>query len=229
MSEHKTLIKIDRNGSKHFEGEIMCDRCFGKGYYAVGILNGRPVLSSLDNGVCWKCKGVGTVHGKWIERTPEYQAKLDAKRNAKWEAQQAEIEAKRLEQERIAEEKRLAEEARIKAQKAISKHIGNVGDKLTITVTYVKSAWFDVPSFRGFGTDTMYIHTFKDADGNVLIWKTNKALCNEIKSPIKGSDDWEVKYEVIEEGTELILKGSIKEHSEYQDEKQTVLTRCKLS
>lgn len=225
MSE---LIKIDRNGSKHYKGMVECDRCFGKGYYAVGILNGRPVLSPLDRGVCWKCKGVGKVMGKWIERTPEYQAKLDAKRQAKWDAQQAEIEAKRLEQERIAEEQRLVEEARIKAQKAISQHIGTVGEKLSIKVTYVKTAWFDVPSYRGFGTDTMYIHTFKDADGNVLIWKTSKALCNEIKTPIKGSDDWELKYELIEEGTEVTLKGSIKEHSEYQDEKQTVLTRCKF-
>jgi len=228
MDNQKTLIKIDRNGSKHFKGMIECDRCFGKGYYAVGILNGQPVLSSLDHGVCWKCKGVGKVLGKWIERTPEYQAKLDARRQAKLDAQQAIIQAKRLEEERLAEEKRLQEEARIKALKSISQHVGNVGEKIVIKGTYVKSAWFDIPSYRGFGTDTMYIHTFKDADGNVFIWKTSKALCKEIKTPIKGSDDWEMKYELIEEGTEVILKGSIKEHSEYQDEKQTVLTRCKF-
>ena len=40
--------------------------------------------------------------------------------------------------------------------------------------------------------------------------------------------DWEIKYEYIDEGTEVVLKGSIKEHSEYDGQKQTVLTRCKV-
>lgn len=210
------LIKIDRNGSKHFEGDVTCDRCEGRGYYAIGVLNGQPLLSPLDGGVCWKCGGTGKVHGKWIERTPEYQAKLDARRaarqaakQAEWEAKQAEYDRKRKERERKEEEKRLAEQARIKALKAISQHVGEVGEKLTIKGSFVRSAWFEVKSFRGYGTDTMHIHTFKDADGNVFVWKTSKGLCLEYGEPIQ-------------------ITGTVKEHSEYQDEKQTVLTRCKV-
>ena len=216
----KKLIRIDKNGTKYYEGMIPCDRCGGRGLYATGVCNGHLVITPVDSGICHKCFGSGKVFGKWVERTPEYQAKLDAKRQAKLEKQWAEEEARiaaeemaRKEAEAQKERERLEEEARIKAQKAISKHIGEVGQRLTIAAEFVKTAWFDVPSFRGFGTDTVYVHTFKDAAGNVLIWKTGKGLggldlhCGEL-------------VEII---------GTIKDHSEYQEEKQTVLTRCKIT
>lgn len=205
------LIKIDRNGSKHYEGMVTCERCGGAGYYAIGILNNRPVLSPHDAGVCWKCGGTGKVLSKWIERTPEYQAKLDAKRKAKQEAKQAEWEAKHAEELAKAEEKRLAEEARIKALKAISQHVGEVGAKLTIKATYIRTSCFEVKSFRGWGTETMFIHIFKDAEGNVLIWKTSTGLSH------------------LEYGEPVEIRGTVKEHSVYKDEKQTVLTRCKVN
>lgn len=205
------LIKIDRNGSKHFEGDIVCDRCGGKGYYAIGVHNMMPVLSPHDGGVCWKCLGRGKVHGKWIERTPEYQAKLDAKRNAKWEAEKAKIEAERAEREAKEKAEREAKEAEIKALKAISQHVGQVGDKVEIKGTYVRSGSWEQKSFSGYGTEIMYVHTFKDYDGNVFTWKTQKGL---------GQMNW---------GEPVIIKGTIKNHCEYKDEKQTELTRCKVT
>lgn len=193
------LIKIDRNGSKHFEGMVTCDRCSGKGYYTIGIHNNRPVLSPHDNGVCWKCHGKGKIYGKWIERTPEYQAKLDAKRQAKLEARQAKLDAER------------AERAERKAQiKTISQYIGQIGDKVEIKGTYVHSGSWTQKSFRGWGTDTMYVHIFKDSDGNVFTWKTKNGL-------------------PMEYGELVIVKGTIKNHSEYKDEKQNELTRCKIT
>lgn len=213
------LIKIDRNGSKHYEGYTTCDRCGGKGYYAIAMHNGNPVLSPHDGGVCWKCGGSGKMFGKWIERTPEYQAKLDARRKAKAEALQAQWDAANAEREKqrkAAEEaERLAkeaEEARIKAQKAISQHVGQIGDKLNLTATFDHTAWFECKSFSGYGTETMYIHTFKDSDGNVLIWKTSNGL-GEIG---------------LQKGDQVQITGKVKEHNEYKDEKQTVLTRCKV-
>lgn len=203
------LIKIDRNGSKHFEGEIVCDRCSGKGYYAIGVHNMQPVLSPHDGGVCWKCMGVGKVMGKWIERTPEYQAKLDAKRQAKWEAERAKIEAERAEREAKKKAEREAKEAEIKALKAISQHVGQIGDKVEIKGTYVRSGSWEQRSFSGYGTETMYVHTFKDANGNVFTWKTQKYI--------------DLNY-----GECVNVKGTVKNHSEYKDEKQTELTRCKV-
>lgn len=197
-----TLIKIDRNGSKHFEGEIKCDRCGGDGMYKWGaIINGCPQYM----GTCFKCEGKGTVISKWIERTPEYQATLDAKREARWKERQAKAEA----QMKARKEAEAKAEAKIKAERAISQHVGDIGQKLEIEVTYIYRTSFEVRSFKGFGTDTMYIHIFKDADGNVFTWKTANVI--------------DAEY-----GDVVTVKGTIKDHDEYRDEKQTVLTRCKV-
>lgn len=211
------LVKIDRNGSKHYEGEVVCDRCGGTGYFAIGVLNGSPVLSPLDGGVCWKCHGTGKVHSKWIERTPEYQAKLDAKREARerakreaWDAEQAKCNAERAEREAREKAEREAEEARIKAEKAISQYVGQIGEKVEIKGSYVRSGSFEQKSFRGYGTVTIYVHTFKDVDGNVFVWKTQNNIGLEYGEPV-------------------IVKGTVKNHSEYKDEKQTELTRCKVT
>lgn len=204
------LIKIDRNGSKHFEGEVTCDRCNGRGWFAIGSCNGQLVPSHVDNAVCYKCHGVGKVHGKWIERTPEYQAKLDAKRKAKWEAEQAKREAERAEREAREKAEREAEEARIKALKAISQYVGQIGERIEFKATYVRTGSWDQKSFSGFGMTTMYIHTFKDADGNVFTWKTQNGIC-------------------LNCGENVIVKGTVKNHSEYKDEKQTELTRCRIN
>lgn len=204
------LIKIDRNGSKHYEGAVQCDRCGGKGYYAIGVHNNQPVLSPHDGGVCWKCGGAGKVRGKWIERTPEYQAKLDAKRRAKWEAEQAKLDAERAEREAAERAAREAEEARIKAEKAISQHVGEIGSKIEIKGTYVRTGSWEQKAYAGYGTVTMYVHTFKDADGNVFTWKTQNGVC-------------------LNYGENVNVKGTVKAHSEYKDEKQTELTRCKVT
>lgn len=207
--EMARLVKIDRNGSKHFEGNIVCDRCGGAGYYVMGMNNGCAVLSPRDGGVCWKCHGTGTVFGKWIERTPEYQAKLDAKREAKAKAKQAEWEANAA--ARAAEKaKREAErEAQIKAEKAVSQYVGQVGERVEFKGRYCRTGSWERKSFKGWGTETVYVHTFKDGEGNVFTWKTQSNLCME-------------RDELV------IVKGTIKAHAEYKDEKQTELTRCKV-
>lgn len=203
------LIKIDRNGSKHFEGMVACDRCGGSGIYAWCVRNGVIVPTIVDNGICHKCHGAGKVHSKWIERTPEYQAKLDAKRQAKWAAEQAKLDAEREEREAREKAEREAKEAEIRAMKAISQYVGQLGDKVEVKGTYVRTGSWEQKSFSGYGTDIMYVHTFKDADGNVFTWKTQKGIS-------------------FEYGEMVIFKGTVKKHSEYKDEKQTELTRCKV-
>lgn len=216
MTEAK-LIKIDKNGSKHFAGEVTCDRCGGSGIYACRVENGQIIPHPAYGGVCLKCGGTGKVTAKWIERTAEYQAKLDARRQKREEARRAELEAKRAEFEKArklreeAEEKaRLEEEARIRDKKAISQYIGEVGQKLIVKGTLDKRAWYDIKGFGDYVLNTIYVYTFKDANGNAVVWKT-------------------AKYLDIERGEPVEIKGTVKEHSEYKDEKQTVLTRCKVT
>lgn len=55
----------------------------------------------------------------------------------------------------------------------------------------------------------MYLYSFKDADGNVFVWKTSKGLA-------------------IENDTQVRVTGTIKEYSEYKEVKQTILTRCNI-
>ena len=210
------LIRIDRNGTKYFEGMVKCDRCQGRGLYATGVCNGHLVITPVDSGICHKCHGSGMVFGKWVERTPEYQAKLDARRAEKAlkiAAERAEEEARIAEEaKRKAEEeakRKAEEEARIKAEKAISQYVGNVGERMTFNATYLFSAWFEVKSFSGFGKETMFVHNFKDADGNKFVWKTGRGFA------FSGE-------------TQVEVTGTVKDHSEYNDEKQTVLTRCKV-
>ena len=45
------LIKIDRNGSKHYEGECECDRCQGRGQYwwgAMMILGNGEIKAAVN-------------------------------------------------------------------------------------------------------------------------------------------------------------------------------------
>jgi hypothetical protein len=81
-----------------------------------------------------------------------------------------------------------------------SNFIGNINDKIELVVTVKRSAFYE--SIWGAG----YINTFVDDNGNALVWKT-------------GSN--------FEEGKKYKIKGTIKGHDTYKDEKQTQLTRCK--
>ena len=201
MAEAK-LIKIDRNGSKHFEGRVKCDRCGGTGTYTWGaVINGCPQYA----GVCFKCDGAGWVIDTWIERTPEYQAKLDAKRAEK----QAKVDARRKAEEERIEAEHQAKLERIKAEKAISQYVGEIGQKIEITCQYIGSPSFERTGFGGYGRETCYIHTFKDENGNKIVWKTTS-------------------YLDLEEDQMVKIRATVKEHSEYRDEKQTSVIRLKV-
>lgn len=222
------LIKIDRNGSKHYEQLVECDRCQGRGWYAVGVHNGQLVPSHVDNAVCYKCHGAGKVISKWIERTPEYQAILDAKRaereakkQAEREAEEAKIKAENEERERIEAERRAKEEAEILAQLAISQYQSEVGKRITVKMVKHRTVSFE--SHFGWKTVYMNIHIMKDANGNVYTWKTQNSLGYE------GEDErGHYTYRGIESDEAFTIVGTVKEHKEYGGEKQTVLTRCKI-
>ena len=94
-------------------------------------------------------------------------------------------------------------EEELKASKSTSEYLGSEGDKVSLEVTYSHSAEFE----SEFGTK--HIYSFKDDNGNQIIWKSTTYI--------------EQDY-----GTRFILSGTIKAHNEYRGIKQTILTRCKL-
>lgn len=97
-----------------------------------------------------------------------------------------------------------------KKANSTSQYVGAAGDKITFAGTFDHSTCFDIKSFRGYGTETMFIHTFKDDNGNAIIWKTGRGLN-------------------FAEGDHIEVTGTVKEHSEYDGVRQTVLTRCKVT
>ena len=68
--------------------------------------------------------------------------------------------------------------------------------------TVERVAWYD--SDWGY----INIYTFVDTKGNYLVWRTSATH--------------------LKKGERVSLRGTIKEHSEYNHIKETVLTRCKV-
>jgi fructose-specific phosphotransferase system component IIB len=91
-----------------------------------------------------------------------------------------------------------------KAAKCASSYVGTVGQKITFEGT--------ISMIASYETMYGYTHIYKivDDNKNVFIWKTNKFI-----------DTTEINR--------VTVTGTIKEHSEYREEKQTVLTRCKVA
>lgn len=81
---------------------------------------------------------------------------------------------------------------------------GNLKDKVSLKVILKTIRGFDTP----FGWTNVF--TFEDNQGHQFIWKTGS-------------------YVEAQEGDLVLLKGTIKAHSEYKGIKQTELTRCKVS
>jgi hypothetical protein len=105
-------------------------------------------------------------------------------------------------------------------------HIGEIGKRMTIRVTFKKSYDYVDYKFSYYGT-THYIHTFEDSDGNIIVWKST----NPVETINDGKENPNRKGDVvfIPTGSIVDLTGTVKEHGMYKDTEQTVVTRCKFS
>ena len=127
-------------------------------------------------------------------------------------------------------------------------YIGNIGDKVEIEVT-IKGIYTFTTQF-GWEYKTNYIYNMEDADGNVLVWKTQKNLGIELSHEIaekvgyafKGQTEWhyefhgknwkeEPRFKIheVSKGDIITIKGTVKAHDTYKGTEQTVLTRCKVT
>lgn len=94
------------------------------------------------------------------------------------------------------------------SESASSIHVGTVGEKIEIKAELTAVHWYDTRI--NYHNITTWFYTFKDESGNVFIWKTQKCI-DEMA------------------GDHVMIKGTIKAHSEYNDVKQTELMRCKIT
>ena len=118
-----------------------------------------------------------------------------------------------------AHDKELEKLAREKMYKDSCKDewFGNVGDK------FEKELMFErIIGFEGYYGYTYFVF-FRDEEGRVYKWSTGKGTY-QCWHKTNGRDAY-LEYEV---GKKYLIKGSVKEHSEYKGVKQTVITRCKV-
>ena len=81
-----------------------------------------------------------------------------------------------------------------------SEFIGKIGERLELYLTVERV----IELSNGYGNSIM--HLMRDDDGNLYVWTT-------------ASKSWEV-------GSEHHIRGTVKDHRTYRNEKQTVLSRC---
>ena len=82
---NRVYVRTDKNGTKIYH-DYTCQRCGGLGASEAWKFTGMT---------CYECGGSGKSRARVIkEYTPEYAAKLEAKREARWAKQQAELKAK---------------------------------------------------------------------------------------------------------------------------------------
>jgi hypothetical protein len=93
-------------------------------------------------------------------------------------------------------------------QDRISNHVGNIGDRITVDVESIKCLTSWESNFGYYPTIT-YLYKITGTDGNVYTWKTQKGM--------------------DEDHPPKTIKGTIKDHTEFREVKQTVLTRCKIA
>jgi hypothetical protein len=287
MNSDKKLIRVDKNGTKHYESYI-CRKCGGTGHL--------DYFSYNDNGVCYACNGTGRKLETWTERTPEYEALLEKRRIARLPKKAEKSRKKYREQNGFDEngftwivlgnsytiketlkkdggffsplfgwhfnheyenslkfhishffseclenegyifsedfnEKDFHDLIRskgINVRPSSSSHVGELKKRQTFRVTLEAVFTF----YNQWGETIIY--KFKDENDNILVWKTGNVIygpANEngkysirIASPkttfMENHDTYEFGF--------VNLTGTVKEHSEYRGEKQTVLSRCKI-
>ena len=89
----------------------------------------------------------------------------------------------------------------------ISEYVGTVGERREFVCKMV--GHFTYESHYSFYGELNHIYKFADENGDIIVWNTTAG---------------------VEEGkTEYRFKATIKEHSEYRGEKQTVVSRAKFS
>jgi hypothetical protein len=100
----------------------------------------------------------------------------------------------------------------------VSQFLGTIGKRESFEV--VLKNVFEFMNEWGYS----YIYKFEDENENVIIWKTGTYI-------VAGKSTNEGNYPVWlgeEKVLNFTLKGTVKEHTTYRNENQTILTRCKV-
>jgi hypothetical protein len=89
-----------------------------------------------------------------------------------------------------------------------NKTVGEVGKRIDLDVTVVRSFSFTRDAFSGYGTETVTITTMVTSDRTCVVVKST-AFCADVGASFK-------------------LRGTVKAHEEYKGQMQTILQRVKM-
>ena len=105
-----------------------------------------------------------------------------------------------------------------------SEWLGEEGKKLETEATF--KIGFEFTSTFGYREITQLTAIFEDEAGNKLVWKTGTAF-----ERTDGDFCFKVngEYERFSRGEKVRISGTVKRHSEFRGEKQTELTRAKVT
>lgn len=119
-------------------------------------------------------------------------------------------------------EAELREERRLRELRDFSgsEYVSQPKKRLDLELTLVNDYVFSGVAYNYYDDGTRHIYTFRDEDGNCLVWKTSKA--------IECFDEERGQWAYAEVGDTVSMRATVKGHSEYRDTKQTVITRPKV-
>lgn len=138
-----------------------------------------------------------------------------------------------------AAERRAKMDTAIAEQKARSAFLGVVAEKVKMFVTVEKVLTVEAMQFGYYDRATQEVYLMRDAEGNRVVYKTKSDF------RWKPATKCQVKYRAdmaqagglwiadcyvyqVREGDKLEIEATIKAHTEYKKEKQTLITRPKI-
>lgn len=102
---------------------------------------------------------------------------------------------------------RVADQRRAEiASKGIG-YVGEIGQKLVVECILT-----DIKTFPSYFGGYTYKYFFEDANHNIIVWSTST----------------EFDADELEIGRWVLLRGTVKDHVEYKDVPQTLVTQCKI-
>lgn len=111
--------------------------------------------------------------------------------------------------------KKVAENAR----RAGAQYIGAIGERREFACTLQKFQKWESQKY-GFGPT--YFHIMRDADGNTIVYKGSKCL-----GGVRWEGEYSDRYPVVDSTEILRFVATVAEHSNYNGEKQTIVSRPK--
>lgn len=142
------------------------------------------------------------VAAVWREHGDTIRAENAAKQAEAWAAQAAKEFAEHWDEAHAEQARRAA---------LVTGFVAEVGEKVDAIGTVDVATSFEVPSYRGFGSDWKAMVVVTLADGRVVKTSgTGRSLFN------------------VERGDRVRIRGTVKAHGNYRGQDQTVLTRAKV-